>query len=340
MNKSFFFWLAIGLLFSCEKKTATPYIFSLPAGFKEPLVPRENPMTREKAALGQLLFFDPILSDDSTIACASCHAPELAFTDGRKTSTGLQGRRGKRNAPTLVNVAYYPYFFSEGKVQDLETQAQAPGLHEEEMGTKMKDMIYRLRKNTFYRKKFRQVFHEEIDVKHFVYALACYERTLIAANSPYNRFYTTGDSAVLTADEKKGMELFFSDRTNCSQCHQGKLFTNFSFQNIGLYEWYEDPGLARVNSLAKDSGLFKTPTLLNVAYTAPYMHDGNMATLEDVIEFYNTGGKKHPNKSKWVKPLGLTEEEKKCLVSFLKTLTDEDLKKGEGIFKKPELSYQ
>src|SRR5688572_22965890 len=176
------------ILGSCGRKPPTPYKFILPAGFTEPKIPTENPMTVEKAELGKLLFFDPILSDDSTISCASCHIPEKAFTDGRKVSVGINGNQGTRNSPSLINVAYYPYFFAEGKVMDLETQTLAPGLHSEEMGTGMKNMIYRLRRNKFYRKKFKQVFGIQVDVKQFVEAIACYERTLIAGKSRYDRF--------------------------------------------------------------------------------------------------------------------------------------------------------
>lgn len=323
------------LLFSCGNKIDPdkPYEFNLPEGFKTPKVPGENPMTEKKAALGELLFFDPILSDDSTISCSSCHVPELAFTDGKKIPVGIKGKVGNRNSPSLINVAYYPYFFVEGKVKDLETQAQAPGLHAEEMGTEMKKMIYRLRSNKFYKKKFKEIYKEEIDVKHFVYVIAAYERTLIAGNSKYDR-------NELGFEEQKGKDLFFSTRTNCSKCHNGNLFTDFSFQNIGLYTWYVDPGLARANYLAEDSGRFKTPSLRNVEYTAPYMHDGSISTLDEVVEFYNSGGKDHKNKSEFIKPLDLTKEEKKYLVLFLKSLTDEDLKNQKGIFKSPDLIYQ
>lgn len=338
MSSSFFYKAVsslffASLVFSCGVKSDKEFELNLPENFIQPKIPRDNLLTQKKVELGELLFFDPILSDDSTVSCSSCHIPELAFTDGKKIPIGIKGNIGTRNSPTLINVAYYPYFFAEGKVFDLETQALAPGLHAEEMGTEMKKMIYRLRKNKFYNKKFKEVFGEDIDVKHFVFALASYERTLIAGNSKYDR----ND---LNIDEQKGKELFFSTRTNCSQCHQGNLLTDFSFQNIGLYEVYSDPGLARSNSLAIDSGKFKTPTLRNVEYTAPYMHDGSIASLEEVVEFYDAGGKDHPNKSEWVKPLQLTEEEKRCLVVFLKALTDEDLKNKTGIFKTPTLNYQ
>ncbi len=338
MNNSFFYKTVyciffIAAFFSCSTRTDKKFELGLPEGFVNPKVPTDNPLTEKKVELGKLLFFDPILSDDSTVSCSTCHIPELAFTDGKKLPIGIKGNIGTRNSPTLINVAYYPYFFAEGKVFDLETQALAPGLHTEEMGTEMKKMIYRLRKNRFYTKKFKEVFGEEIDVKHFVFALASYERTLIAANSKFDR-------DELNMDEKKGKELFFSTRTNCSQCHKGNLFTDFSFQNIGLYEVYTDPGLARTNSLAADSGKFKTPTLRNIEYTAPYMHDGSLATLDEVIEFYDAGGEDHLNKSEWVKPLNLTEDEKKCLVAFLKALTDEDLKNKTGIFKTPNLTYK
>jgi cytochrome c peroxidase len=334
------FFLLFGLLISCGEKPDKEFNLIVPNGFRAPVIPKHNQLTEKKVALGQLLFFDPIVSDDSSTSCATCHIPELAFTDGKKVPAGVMGNIGTRNSPTLVNVAYYPYFFSEGKVMDLETQALAPGLHEAEMGTELKQMIYRLRKNKFYHSKFKEIFKQEIELKHFVYVIACYERTLIAANSKYDQFLQSKDSTLLSKEEKQGMNLFFSDRTQCSQCHNGNLFTDFSIQNIGLYEVYIDPGLARANSLGADSGKFKTPTLRNIEFTSPYMHDGSLTTLEEVIDFYDLGGKNHRAKSKWIKPLHLTVQEKKSLVSFLKILTDGDLKNGKGIFKTPILNYR
>jgi len=331
------------LFHSCHKKSSISadkaYHLNLPEGWVTPVTLPDNPLTEKRVELGKYLFYDPIISDDSTISCSTCHIPEIAFTDGKKLPIGLKGNIGKRNSPTLVNVAYYPYFFSEGKVPDLETQALAPGLHEAEMGTEMKQMIFRLRKNTFYKRKFKETFNcDTIELKHFVYALASYERTLISYKNRYQQNISDGDKSPLKKEEEQGKKIFFG-KANCSQCHNGNLFTDFSLQNIGLYEVYEDPGLARVNNLPKDSGKFKTPTLLNVEYTAPYMHDGSMETLEEVVEFYNSGGKNHPNKSEFIKPLKLNVEEKKWLVAFLKTLTDFDLKNKKGIFKTPVLIF-
>lgn len=332
------------ILFSCRNtsnsKPDQPYSFNLPLNWNPPTTLPDNPVTVKRVELGKLLFYDPIVSDDSTVSCATCHIPELAFTDGKKLPIGLKGSIGKRNSPTLVNVAYYPYFFSEGKVPDLETQALAPGLHDAEMGTEMKQMIFRLRKNKFYKRKFKDTFGcDTIELKHFVYAIASYERTLISYNNRYQQNIIEGDKAPLTNEEILGKKIFFG-KANCSQCHLGNLFTDFSLQNIGLYERYEDPGLARANNLAIDSGKFKTPTLLNVEYTAPYMHDGSLATLEEVVEFYNSGGRNHPNKNQWIQPLKLSDDEKKSLVAFLKTLTDTDLKNKEGIFKTPQLVFE
>jgi cytochrome c peroxidase len=214
------------------------------------------------------------------------------------------------------------------------------GLHDEEMGTEMKQMIFRLRKNNFYKKKFKDTFGcDTIELKHFVYAVASYERTLISANNYNFNHQVQTHLEPVEKNVQLGTELFFG-KANCNKCHNGDLFTDFSIQNIGLYQWYDDPGLARVNNSPKDSGKFKTPTLLNIEYTAPYMHDGSIATLEEVVEFYNSGGKNHPNKSEFIKPLNLTKEEKKSLVIFLKNLTDEDLKNKTGIFKTPELKFE
>lgn len=313
----FFFW-------ACGNKvrhTQTPYKLHVPEGFPEMPIPEHNLLTEEKVELGKRLFFDPILSADSTISCASCHLPEAAFADHQPKAVGIHRKTGMRNSPTLFNIGYAPYLFMEGKVPDLETQVIAPVQHDEEMGLNLADLLKRLEKNPYYKNQFQRAFGEKPTPGNFVRALACYERTLISGNSAYDQ-YIHGDSTALNEEQKLGITLFFSDRLQCSQCHGGFNFTNYGFENIGLYEKYEDPGLQRATAIPSDEGKFKVPTLRNVAVTYPYMHDGSMKTLIDVIAFYNTGGITHPNKSSFVKPLNLNETEQQALVAFLESLTD------------------
>lgn len=319
-------------LFNCKPSfTETDYKWNIPEGLDTPVHPKENKVTVEKIKLGRKLFFDPILSEDSTISCSSCHLPEKAYTDGLQKSLGFHGTTSFRNSPTLVNVAYYPYFFSEGQVLDLETQVQAPGITSE-MGTNMHIVIKRIRNNSEYKKLFYKAFGVDTpDLKHIVYAIASFERTLISANSKWDKYLRTNDSTIFSKQEWLGKVLFFSDRTNCSKCHEGVLLTNFKFENIGLEEWYTDPGKWRATGVPSDSGKFKNPTLRNVAYTPPYMHDGRFSSLIDVIEFYNSGGS-NKYKSAMIKPLKLSEEEKNALVSFLNCFTDEDLILKKGIY--------
>lgn len=333
LTKRFFILLVGVSLFAiaCKgriRKKETPYLLNIPKGFPEIPIPSHNPLTEEKVELGRKLFFDPILSADSTISCATCHIPQAAFADHQPKAMGIHGKTGMRNVPTLFNIGYAPYLFMEGKVPDLETQVIAPVQHEEEMGINLRDLLQRLEKHPYYKKQFQLAFGEKPTPGNFVRALACFERTLISGNSPYDQFIH-GDTNVLTAQQKFGMELFFSERLQCSQCHGGFNFTNYGFENIGLYEHYNDLGLARATADTNDIGKFKVPTLRNISLTYPYMHDGSISNLEDVIEFYNAGGLTHQNKSKLIKPLNLSEIEKKSLVAFLHSLTDTSTYKAQ-----------
>ncbi|MCX7744891.1 MAG: cytochrome-c peroxidase [Flavobacteriales bacterium] len=326
MNKFLIYIIGVSLFsIACKeniKKRETPYILDIPDAFPEMPIPSHNPLTVEKVELGRKLFFDPILSVDSTISCASCHIPQIAFADHEPQAKGIHGKIGMRNTPTLYNIGYAPYLFMEGKVPDLETQVIAPVQHEEEMGLNLRDLLKRLEKHPYYKKQFQLAFGEKPTPGNFVRALACFERTLISGNSSYDQ-YINGDTNALTAQQKLGMELFFSERLQCSKCHGGFNFTNYGFENIGLYVHYEDIGLARATADTNDIGKFKVPTLRNISITYPYMHNGSLQTLNDVIEFYNEGGKKNPNKSSLIKPLKLSEAEKKALISFLESLTEE-----------------
>jgi len=300
----------------------TPYELKIPIGFPAPIVPDNNPLSIERVDLGKMLFFDPILSRDSTISCATCHLQNLAFTDNLDISRGIDNRRGFRNTSTLTNVLYNDFFLKEGGIPSLERQVSTPIEDENEMGFNMVELIERLRNHPTYPDLFWQAYEREVDAFSITRAIACYERTLISGNSKYDKFHFQDQKDILTEEEKSGMDLFFSDRTNCSTCHSDFNFTNNGFENNGLYETYLDPGRIRITNKEIDEGKFKVPTLRNILQTAPYMHDGSLPTLEAVIEHYNSGGSNHPNKSALVKPLGLSEEEKQAIVAFLGVLSD------------------
>lgn len=303
-----------------EKKVAG--LIDLPPHFKMFDVPDNNQLTKEKVALGKKLFFDPILSNNKTLACASCHKPASAFADNIAISVGDKGATGNRNTPTIVNAAYGKHFLAEGGVPTLEEQVMVPITGEDEMNADLKEVVYRLRSDSAYQILFKKAYGKEPDLNTLVKALASFERTLISGNSKFDRYRFQNDNSALNESEKRGMEIFFSKKAKCSSCHSGVLFTSGGFENNGLHEHYEDIGRARLTDKEEDKGKFKVPTLRNIALTAPYMHDGSLKTLKDVIEHYNKGGEDNPNKSKKIRPLNLTVQEKTDLENFLGTLTD------------------
>ncbi|MDZ4824726.1 MAG: cytochrome c peroxidase [Flavobacteriales bacterium] len=294
-----------------------------PGHFPSIEFPEGNEPTKLRIELGRMLFYDNRLSADNSTNCSSCHVLSSAFTDGKKISAGLSSRSGKRNAPTLTNLAWMPYFMMEGGVPTLELQALAP-LHDSlEMGFNMMLAIDKLRKDEKLVALARAAYQRDtIDPYVVTRALAAFQRSFISGDSRYDRFTFQDMKNQLNEQEILGMNLFFSDRTNCSTCHSGVFFSDFGFHNIGLYEFYTDNGRERVTYKLEDIGKFKTPTLRNVELTAPYMHDGSIATLEEVVEFYNSGGHPHANRDSLMQPLALNETEKKDIVAFLKSLTD------------------
>lgn len=297
-------------------------ISQVPNSFPEVIYPEGNEYTKERWELGKKLFYDNILSIDSSISCASCHKPEFAFSDNRALSPGVFNRPGKRNAPSLTNVAYHPYFLREGGVPTLEMQVLVPIQEENEFNHNIVEIGKLLKQIPEYVKLSKIAYNREPDYFVITRALGVFERTLISGNSKYDKYLKK--EIDLTATEKEGMDLFFSNKTSCSSCHSGFNFSNYSFQNTGLYNEYNDIGRMRFTKDSSDLSLFKVPSLRNIEVTGPYMHDGSINTLEQVVEHYNSGGHTNSNKSKLIKPLQLTKEEKQSLVAFLKTLTDEE----------------
>lgn len=295
----------------------------VPAHFPAIDFPEDNAPTRLRIELGRRLFYDTRLSADGNTSCGTCHVLSAAFTDGRRVSEGMQHHTGKRNAPTLANLAWMPRFMMEGGVPTLELQALAP-LHDTlEMGFNMMEVIEKLKHDEALTALARAAYgRDTLDPFVITRSLAAFQRTMVSGDSRYDRYAFEGRKEELSQQELRGLTLFSSEKTQCSQCHSGVFFTDFGFHNIGLYEAYADRGRERVTYDSLDLGKFKTPTLRNIALTSPYMHDGSVASLEEVVEFYDAGGRKHPNKDARIQPLGLTGEEKEDLVAFLNALTD------------------
>jgi cytochrome c peroxidase len=297
-------------------------INQIPAGFPQMNIPLDNQFTLERWKLGKKLFYETKLSLDSSISCASCHKIEFAFSDNVSLSPGVFDAAGTRNAPTLTNIGFQPYFTKEGGIETLEKQVLIPIQEHNEMNFNILDAGKRLNEIDAFKKLSLETYNREMDYYVITRALACFERTIVSSNSKYDAFLK--NNAILTSEELNGKNLFFGNKTNCSSCHSGILLTDFSLQNNGLYENYIDKGRYRLTLDTIDIGIFKVPTLRNVQFSSPYMHDGSMSTLKDVVEHYNEGGKNHINKSNLIKPLNLSEDEILDIVSFLETLSDFD----------------
>ena len=294
-------------------------------------VPEDNPISAEAVKLGRRLFFDPILSRDRSISCASCHDPKRAFSDGRVVSEGVKGRNGIRNAPTLVNRGYGRIHFWDGRARSLEEQVLQPIENPKELDMSVREVVARLKQDGDYRQQFRTAFGGEASSESLAQALASYVRTILSGNSPFDR-YVSGERGALSEQQRGGLRIFRS-KGNCTICHAGPTLTDERFHNTGV-AWRNgqllDPGRFEVTRDEKDRGAFKTPTLREIVQTAPYMHDGSLETLEAVIEFYDRGGNRNPYLDPELRPLHLTAEEKKSLLAFLRSLSG-TVQEGRGI---------
>lgn len=318
--------LSIIILIGCDREVIEQPIDSIlqvPKGFPVPEFPDDNQLTEARWALGKRLFYDPGLSKDGTISCATCHLAEYAFTDTRTVSEGVDQRLGSRNAPTLANIAYHPYLTREGGVPSLEMQILVPIQEHAEFDFNILLIAERLNADSSYVRASLDAYNRPPDAFVITRAISCFERTLISGQSRYD-FYINGSKTELSESEIKGKNLFFSERLACSQCHSGYNFTNYAFENNGLYEVYSDQGRFRLTGDTADEALFKVPTLRNIEVTAPYMHNGSISNLEEVVEHYNSGGKGHKHKSSLIKQLYLSASEKEDLIAFMKPLTDHD----------------
>jgi cytochrome c peroxidase len=285
------------------------------------------------AAIGKKLFNDKILSKDQSISCASCHIPERGFADTIAFSFGIYKTPTTRNTPSVLNMKFRPYFFWDGRAETLEQQSLMPIAHANEMGLPINEAVERLNANANYIYLFKQVFNAKPSAKNIGIAIAAFEKTLETGQSKFDESFN--GKAKLTASEERGRKLFISDKTKCFDCHRGDDFTTDEFKNIGLYNGnnLNDVGRYAITKDSADIGKFKTPGLRNVAITAPYMHNGMFATLEQVVEYYNNPGAFVPDAINIDEvlqaPLGLTKQEKTDLVAFLKTLTDKRFSKSK-----------
>ena len=352
--------LSILTILSCQNQDSTwevgpegdlshiPYRAELiqlnePERFVKMVESEDNPITKAGVDLGRHLFYDPILSRDSTRSCASCHIQAYGFSDTIAFSLGIENRAGQRNAIALANLGYhYTQFFWDGRVKSLEEQALIPVEDSLELGNDWEEVERRIQAHATYPVKFRQAFGvvgvHEIDRYLVAKALAQFERTFISADNKFDR--ALAGRAELSPEEERGRLIFFDESEmlpsgECEHCHVGPLLTTLTFFNNGLDNTdltLTDIGLERVSANIFDRGKFKTPSLRNIALTAPYMHDGRFATLEEVIEQYNRGGHYSKNESPNIRPLGLNEQDKADLIAFLNTLTD------SSYLNRPELS--
>ena len=291
------------------------------------IYPDDNKFTVDRFELGKRLFYDTRLSADHKVSCATCHQQNLAFADNQKTTSGAFGRPGVRNAPSLSNISLHPYYTREGGVPTLEMQILVPIQEHNEFGTNIIDLANELSMDSTYSILSKKAYNREFDAYVLTRALANFERTLISKESKFDRFYYN-DNPCFSEEERLGLELFYSDRTGCSNCHSGFNFTNYQIENNGLYLNYADSGRYRLTLNHSDIGKFKVPSLRNVALTAPYMHDGSLSTLSDVIDHYSDNIQSHFNNN--LQPLKLNNNEKAALVAFLKTLTDEKFINNEN----------
>jgi cytochrome c peroxidase len=295
--------------------------------------PEDNPYSAPKAALGRELFFDKRLSGDGSLACASCHRPDLAWGDGRARAVGWAGSVLLLRSPTLLNLAWISILGWDGKFADLESVAFAPLLSPGNMHQTEPELVARLGAVPAYQEAFRAAFGTpKITRRAIEQALATYERTIVSGEAPFDR-WVAGDEQAISATAKRGFELF-NGRANCAACHTGWNFTEGAFYDIGLPGNAIGRGQAFPNSV-KLRGAFKVPTLRDVAGRAPYMHDGSLPDLDAVIDFYDAGGQARPSRSDLIRPLGLSQAQKAELRAFLETLTEDENGTGRSQLAQP-----
>lgn len=288
----------------------------------KPVEPAGNPSTPAKVELGRMLYYEPRISGNGTISCATCHNPALGWADGLAKGIGINGAKLGRSSPTVANAAYYELQFWDGRAPSLEEQAKGPVENPSEMGGRGDRVVATLKAIPGYVRRFEETFGSpDVTFDKFAMAVAAFERTVVDLDSPFDR-WARGDDKAMTEAAVRGLDLF-AGKANCAVCHSGPALADKRFHNIGLPD--ADVGRFAVSKAEIDKGAFKTVTLRNIALTAPYMHDGSLKTLREVIDHYEKvsqeGKAKHPNLSMFMRPFRLTEDEKKDLEAFLRALT-------------------
>jgi len=339
---SAFFWVALfvplPLLCGCNASASARPVgvtvaISVPAGLPPVPISPDNPPTLDAIALGRKLFYDTRLSKDSSLSCASCHHPDYRFADTRERSIGVGGARGLRHAPTLVNAAYSPALFWDGRAQTLEAQVGSPIADPLEMNQAHQATAAKLQGDSEYKAMFRSTFGTDtITFERIASALASFERTILSGSSAFDKYEYQGQRDALSPAQIRGLALFKDPlKGNCAACHtigpHYALLTDGEFHNtgegVGDNEQFADLGRFQVTKIEADIGAFKTPTLRDVAVTGPYMHDGKLKTLKDVVDFYAGGGNSNPYLDKRISRVALSGRDRSDLVEFLKSLTGE-----------------
>ncbi len=302
-----------------------PFTITPPLGLPPVPIPPDNPMTKAKVELGKMLYFDNRLSADGTVSCATCHDPQKAWAEDLPVSKGIRGHLGPVNSPTVINTAYAPVLFWDGRAGSLEEQALGPIENPMEMGHSLDELVKQLSEIPEYRQRFQDVFGTGVTKDGIAIAIAAFERTILSGNSPYDRYTKGGDKTALTEQQIRGLRVF---EENCAVCHTPPLFSNYQFYNagIGLDKEPSNKGRMAVTGDEADFGKFRVPPLREVAKTAPYFHDGSVATLEEAVRIMAQGGIDNPGLAsalKAVRAAQLTEENVKELVAFLEALSGE-----------------
>lgn len=296
-----------------------------PAGFPLGTIveraPADNPLTEPRAQLGKRLFFDPRLSRSGEVACSSCHEQGFAFAQAERVSTGVDQLQGTRNASALLNLAWGESFFWDGRARSLEEQAGQPIENPIEMDLPLSEAVARVAAEPSYVQAFEDAYSSAPSEESLRRALASFVRTLVSSDSPYDR-HLRGDDAAFSAAAGRGEQLFLGEKAGCFHCHPAGMLTNEGFFHNGTYDGGDDTGRELLTGRSGDIGKFKVPGLRNIENTAPYMHDGSLSTLEEVIDQYDRGGRGDPNTDPQIMPLALSPDEKEDLLAFLRSLSD------------------